>query len=332
MRILTLCLFLVGAIPFSHAAEKTVVWVDAYHPELEWSQGILEGIQSVIQASPEAKQLRLETFYLDTKNNPGDAYARQAARRAHAFITSKRPDLLITGDDATAKFLIAEYYANTKMPVVFCGINFDAAKYGFKGKDGAANVTGMVEVPPIDLALKTAAKYAKGTNYAYITYDDLSEVGNFDGIVNQFQIHVPADQVAYVSTMETWKQAYLRLQPRVDVVVMGSANFMQGWDWHEAHAFVLQHTQKDGGIPITYNHWTIDIALLAYSKRATEQGQWAAQAAIDILFHSKTPAEIPFGRNQEADLLLNNTLAKKLGIQFTQEDRNQGQVVTTPTH
>lgn len=333
MRSLILLIFALAAgIPSDHAAVRKVIWVDAYHPELEWSQGILKGIRSGFEERLTDGSLQLKTIYLDTKNKPGDAFAMQSAQRAHQIIQEEKPDLVIGGDDATAKFLIQKYYANTSLPIVFCGVNFNAAKYGFKGREGASNVTGIVEVPPVDLALKTASKYAPGNRYAYITYDDLSELGNFDGIINQFKINIPENRVAYVSTMEEWKTAYLKLQPQVDTLILGSANFMQGWDWHEAHAFILNNTSKEGGIPITYNHWTIDIALLAYSKRATEQGEWAARAAIEILFHGKQPHDIPFGRNREADLLLNETLARKLDIQFAEKDLEEGQLVTTPIH
>lgn len=312
------------------AEAKRIAWVDAYHPELEWSQEILKGILSVFDEKIESGKIDLEVIYLDTKNHPGEAYANEATRKAHQRISKIRPDLIISGDDATAKYLIQPYYAGKGTPIVFCGINFNARQYGFGIESGTSNVTGIVEVPPVDIALKAASRYKKGNRYGYITFDDLSEKGNFDGIVNQFNIHIPESRVAYVSTMHEWKRAYLNLGSQVDILIMGSANFMQGWDWKEANRFILENTTYGKAIPITYNHWTIDIALLAYSKRGTEQGAWAAEAAIEILFNGKSPSDIPVARNQQGDLLLNNQLADRLGIRFTKEDLNIGQLIESP--
>ena len=312
------------------AQAKKIVWVDAYHPELEWSQEILKGIQSVFAQRIQSGDIELKVIYLDTKNHPGDAFARQAASKANHSIHDYDPDLIIAGDDASAKYLIQPYYVAKPIPVVFCGINFNADQYEFGKTQKAPNVTGIIEVPPVDIAIKAARQYKKGNRYGYITFDDLSERGNFEGIVNQFNIHIPKANVAYVSSMKEWKSAYLKLRSQVDILIMGSSNFMQGWNWKEADQFILENTTSSQAIPITYNHWTIDIALLSYSKRGTEQGEWAAKAAIEILFEGKQPAEIPFGRNYQGDLLLNKRLADRLGIQFTASDLEHGQLIESP--
>ena len=61
--------------------------------------------------------------------------------------------------------------------------------------------------------------------------------------------------------------------------------------------------------------WMIPYCLLSYSKVPQEHGQWAANAALEIL-GGKSPEDIPVVTNYKAGINLNMHLARKLGIVF----------------
>ena len=58
--------------------------------------------------------------------------------------------------------------------------------------------------------------------------------------------------------------------------------------------------------------------MIGFTKVAEEQGEWAAQAALEILA-GKKPSDIPIASNQKAKIYLNMRLAKKLNITFPME-------------
>jgi hypothetical protein len=65
---------------------KKVVWVDSYHEGYPWSDGIEEGIQTMLNIvetedgsleSPD-NNLSLRIFRMDTKNNTSEEFKQQA--------------------------------------------------------------------------------------------------------------------------------------------------------------------------------------------------------------------------------------------------------------
>jgi hypothetical protein len=75
------------------------------------------------------------------------------------------------------------------LPVVFCGINWDATAYGFP----CSNITGMLEVSPANSLLEYLKKYAKGTTIGAIGPDNetyLKEIENSRGNCKSLQFAI----------------------------------------------------------------------------------------------------------------------------------------------
>jgi len=130
-------LVLSSVVPL-HAAGPTsyrVLVVMSYHESYSWSREIREGIDSVLAGSCE-----LHYVYLDTKNDySGGA---EKAKRFFDYYRSLRPDGVIAADDAAQSLFVVPYLKDkVKTPVMFCGINKDAAEYGYP----ASNVSGILE-------------------------------------------------------------------------------------------------------------------------------------------------------------------------------------------
>ena len=141
-------------VPCSGQEKKKVLYIDSYHAEYIWSRDITAGVRSVLNPR---KDIELKIFRMDTKRNMGEADKKNAAQKARELIESWRPDVVIASDDNASKYLIAPYYKNAKLPFVFCGLNWDAAIYGFP----ADNITGMVEVAMLEPTIDTLKRLCR---------------------------------------------------------------------------------------------------------------------------------------------------------------------------
>jgi len=140
------------------APKKKVLFVDSYHSEYIWSNDITTGIHSVLDSR---QDIELKIFRMDTKRHISEEYKKKVALQARELIESWQPDVLIASDDIASKYLIAPYYLNTTLPVVFCGLNWDGSVYGFP----ADNVTGMLEVALVEETLGALRTVCQGQTY-----------------------------------------------------------------------------------------------------------------------------------------------------------------------
>lgn len=287
------------------AGVKKILYVDSYHEEYMWSADITSGIQSVLKNRPD---IELKIFRMDTKRNQAEEYNKQAARTAKDLINSWKPDAVIVSDDNAAQYLIVPYLKDGPIPVVFCGLNWDASIYGLP----AANVTGMVEVALYQQTIDLLRKYARGGRIGYLASDTLSERKELDNIVSRFH---PELEVRFAKTFAELKQAFIDLQKVSDMVLIQECRSVQNFDHREMVTFVKGNTTVPTGAMQKY---LSDYALLTLAKSGEEQGKYAAQTALDILA-GRSPAQIPVVANKEASIYLNMFLATNLGIKFPVE-------------
>ena len=295
-----ICLVAMGSAVPVHAA-KRVLYVDSYHSGYEWSDGILEGIRSVLDNS----DIDLKIFHMDTKRNPDESYKKSAALRAKELIASFQPDVVIASDDNASKYLIMPYFKDAGLPFVFCGVNYNADEYGFP----YSNVTGMLEVPPA-LKLVYSLKYFKRiVTVGYLASDTLTE--RKDGSYTKRDVR--EDYIEnYVKTFDQWKMAFNQLQNRVDVLIVGNNAGIKGWDDAEAKRFALENTRIPTGCLLD---WMAPVAFLGATRSATEQGAYAATTALKIL-NGTSPSMIPIVGNTQANIIINMKIAKKLGLKI----------------
>lgn len=248
------------------------LFVSSYHAGYEWNDGIERGIESVLKGKCE-----LDKFYLDTKRNKSEVFGKQAALRAKAYIESSKPDILIAADDNASRYLILPYFKNVKMPVVFCGINYTVEPYGYP----YTNATGMIEISPV----KTLFKYVEGSIKqvrwgTYLASDVISQHKEFelnhDIYAKQGIVLTPV----FVKSMREWMEAYIKVQKTSDFLILGNNGGLEDWDKELVANFVA----KEGNIlSVTNYDWMIRYAMLAVSKVAEEQGEWAAKVVLAVL-------------------------------------------------
>ena len=152
--------------PANYAGKK-IVFIDSYHQGYEWSDGVEDGIHSVLDGTG----VDLKIVRLDTKRNPDMEFGKQAGAQAKAEIDAFKPDVVIASDDNAQKYVIVPYYKGTNQPVVFTAVNWDASAYGYP----ASNVTGMIEVELPGQVVEQLKSHAKGTRVGLISIDSETE-------------------------------------------------------------------------------------------------------------------------------------------------------------
>ncbi len=281
---------------------KKILFVSSYHEGYEWSDGIEKGLQDVLDGTG----VEIRFVRMDTKRNPEEDFAKAAGDSALAEIEAFQPDVVIACDDNAQKYLVVPYLKDTSLPVVFCGVNWDASIYGFP----TSNVTGMVEVELPARLIEHLKTYAQGGRVGYLTVDSeterkVAEIYNdlfFDGQMATY----------WVKTFDEFQAAFIQAQQEVDILFFGNNAGIDRWEDDEVIPFMTQNTTVPSG---AINSWLAPYVLITLAKSAEEQGEWSATAALQIL--AGTPAsEIAVAENKREELILNLDIAEKLGVVF----------------
>jgi ABC-type uncharacterized transport system substrate-binding protein len=305
---LALCALCVLAIAGQTSAKtyqgKKVLYIDSYHEGYNWSDGITKAIVSTLEDSG----VELKIIRMDTKRNKSEEFKKEAALKAKTVIEEFQPDVVIASDDNASKYLIAQYYKNSDLPFVFCGVNWDASVYGFPTK----NVTGMVEVAPVKELAEILRQFSRGDRVGFLgedTLTDRKEAGFYKKILG-LEI-----KDVYASTFAEWKKAFLELQDSVDILINYNYVSIEDWDHPAAAAFA----QENARIPIgAVLERQLNHSLLGYVNMPEEQGYWAAKTALKIL-DGTLPSAIPVARNKEGKIMINMKIAEKLGVELPYE-------------
>ncbi len=283
---------------------KKILFIDSYHEGYEWSDGILRGVQEGLKGSG----IDLKVVRMDTKRNGSQEFKKEAGNKVKKEIDDFKPDVVIAADDNASQFVIVPYLKDTDLPVVFCGVNWDASGYGFPCK----NVTGMVEVTEIDALGRLFKGISKGDRIGFIADDtetNRKEVENYKKVYN-------LDLVTYFAkTFDDFKKGYVEIQDKVDSVIFYGWAAIQGWNASEAADFVLSNTKIPSG---SFQEEVMPYVTIGYLKVPEEQGEWSAATALKILDGAK-PMDIPIDRNKKGKLMLNAKIAEKAGIQLPYE-------------
>ncbi len=284
---------------------KKVLFINSYHTGLAWSDGIHRGIVETLNKS--TFPIEFKSIEMDTKRNQTEVYKKQAALKAKKVIENFNPDIVITSDDNAAKYLIVPYFYDSSLPFVFCGVNGSASKYGFPSK----NVTGMIEVQLVPQLINTLKAYAKGTKVGYLKGESFSsrkEVIYFEEVLNQ------TIDKRFASSVKEWKEHFLDLQKRVDILLIGNGAAIKGWN--ESKQEVVDFVKNNTKIPAgSWDASASDLVVLTFANKAEEQGEWAAKTALTVL-EGEDISKISLVKNKKAKVYINVTLGKKLKMVF----------------
>jgi ABC-type uncharacterized transport system substrate-binding protein len=238
---------------------------------------------------------------MDTKRNADEVFKKDSGDKIKAAIEQFKPDVVIAADDNAQVYVIAKYFKDTNLPVVFCGVNWDASAYGFPCK----NVTGMLEVAPLPPLMEQLKKYAKGNRVGTIGPDNETNRKEAEYAEKNFGIKM---EKVFVKDVEEWKKGFVELQSKVDMVIIDSDGGLYKGKEAELKSFVEANTKVPTG---TMYDFMTPYAMIGFTKIAEEQGDWAATAALKIL-DGASPGSIAVAKNEKGMLFVNARIAKTL--------------------
>jgi len=291
---------------------RRVLLVHSYHPDYPWVDTITQGVQAVIQG----RNIDLRIFYMDTKRHTDEPWKVRAGEQAQAEVESFRPDVVLASDDDAQEYF-AKAYVGSSLPIVFCGVDADPAKYGYP----ARNVTGVIERPHFQESLALAQRLRPIQRIAVLSCHDSTSVVAM-GFMKQEQLDVEVVEWLLVDDFDEWQTAVARLNDTVDALVIRSYQAVKvpgGADNvspKQVAAWTIQHTT----IPtIAFHDFEIqDGLLVGVVKSGAEYGRKAMEFGLQIL-DGTPPATLPIVRAEIGIPTINRETARRLGISLTPE-------------
>ncbi len=314
--LLALSVFLIG---YTMAKPRLLI-LHSYADNYPWVQGVSEGIHRGI----DKKNYTIRWHYMDTKRHPSKDFKRRAGIQARRLIDKWDPDVIVAIDD-NAQALVGKYYINKpNISIVFSGVGAKPEKYGY---DKARNVTGILETIPfealrdsmVQIHLSQGSK--KPVRYYHLSDDSPSGQSNRDQILG-FDWK-PAQRVAsvMVHTFDEWKAHVQKANKQADFLL--STNYhtlLRTADGHQVVPAkeVIKWTEENVKV-LTINPWGFyvkDGGMLSIGVSPLEQGQTAANMAIDII-DNKTPAStIPIQSTKQFMVYFRGSILKKRNVKL----------------
>lgn len=281
-------------------APKKVLHIDSYHVGNEWNDRIVAALKETLTG----KGVELRVFHMDTKRRSSETDIQASAQEAQRIIGEYKPDVVTTNDDPAAQYVIQPYLHDVSIPVVFCGLNWDASAYGLPFR----NTTGMVEVSPIPQIVRLMQRYAHGSRIGFLSED--TQVKRKELAYHERLFGVTYDKTYFVKTYAAWKEAFLRAQKEVDMLMIFGVGAVPDWNLADAAHLAEEKSEIPSG---TDFEWLTSVSLIGVVKSPQEQGRWVGHATLRIL-EGVQPSDIPLSYNREGELFFNNRIARRLGI------------------
>lgn len=298
-----LCVLMTLLVPGGAQAQEAahkVLHIDSYHAGNEWN----DRIDAALQETLSTRNIELRIFHMDTKRRSSEEDIQASALAALKAIEEFKPDVVTTSDDPAAQYVIKPYLRDASIPVVFCGLNWDASIYGLPYR----NTTGMVEVSPIPQLLRLLRRHARGPRLGFLAED--TEVKHKELTYHERLFGITYDKTYFVTSLAAWKDAFLRAQKEVDMLMILGVGALPDWNLADATHFVEEKSEIPTG---TDFEWLTAVSLIGVVKSPQEQGRWVGQATLRIL-EGVQPSDIPVSHNRDGALFFNERIARRLGI------------------
>jgi len=343
--VLGLCLVSIGyGSPKKEPAKKRIVVVSSYHREYVWSQETNEGFCAAMlkfgyfddktQAGEYTKNDAVETskvivkkLWLDAKRKKSREEKVEMTVHITKAIKEFKPDLIFLGDDDAAQY-IGDQFLDTKIPIVFWGVNNTPVKYGLVDRPDRPghNVTGIFQpgyyVESLDLLKKIAPSLK---TFAVLTDDTTAGRSHYKAIeylAQQGVLPLALKETVITGDYEVFKSSALELQKTVDAFFIAqysslrdkSGNYVSAFEvaaWYIAN-IKIPETSEQG-------QFVRQGMLCGADDSGYNQGYEAVAVAHEILAKGANPATYPVRAPKRGVLIANRQRAAMLGITLTPE-------------
>ncbi|MTI85713.1 MAG: hypothetical protein FH756_17915 [Firmicutes bacterium] len=289
-----LCIFLVVV----SINKPRVLVLHSYATDFSWVTDINEGIERIMEKKPYS----IRYHYMDTKRHPDAEFKEKAGMTARKMVEGWKPNVIIAVDDNASEYVAKHFNNDPEVNIVFTGLNATPEKYDY---DKAANVTGMLERIPYDALKEVYMQVVTTEDKSILHISDSSETSLY---IHDELVSFPWEPLQLVDsiqcqTFDEWKRLLKENEEKADFLLV-------------THYHTLQRSQEDNSIvpPQEVMEWTmqnIDIpaigcwgfnvedgGMMAVGVSPYEQGEVAAEMAIDILENKKEPSKIPIASTE----------------------------------
>ncbi|GAB6190807.1 hybrid sensor histidine kinase/response regulator [Desulfocastanea catecholica] len=306
------CLFLMlPPLSLADKEKKTVLYLNSYHNGYHWSDGLLEGIRTVLNQGRYKVDLQIE--YMDAKKYNYDSISNNLYALYLDKFKEEHFDIVILSDNDALNFVNKHRHDLFKdIPVVFCGVN-DLGD----GDIAAGNITGIVEVYDFIGTLQVAQKLHPEKNRLVYLIDTSTT-----GIAIRHQAETLLEQHNLGLQVEFWSRLSLEeTQERVGALPDNTFLFIapyyqtingRFYTSEEVTAAIYSHSS----VPI-YTAWEFMVGYGTVGGRVlsgVEHGKTAGEMALQILGGTRAD-DIPIIREPgDGMYLFDYQVMDKLGI------------------
>lgn len=302
-KIIFILLLLISPLSLFSKELKTCVYVNSYHKGYIWSDVISKEIKNVLKDS-----CKVIEFQMDSKRNKDINFIKNKALQAKKLIDDTKPDVVIISDDNAAKFLVKPYFKDSKIPFIFCGINWTVKEYGFPYK----NVTGMIEINPIKPLFKLALSISNGNRGLFLGDETLTDKKDLVFLKKYAKKNNIILDDFLAKDIKSWKKTYKQAQEKYDFILLGHYSTIKGWNHKDIKEFVFKNSKK---IVLCRYDWMMPFSMIGLIAKPQEHGIWAGNAAKAIL--EGFPIEyINITTNKSWNYFLNLKLLNTTGIKI----------------
>lgn len=321
------------------AAKRRILIVSSYHREYLWSQDTAAGVTAGLleagwlddpgQAAQFATADRVEStravlmkLWMDTKRADARAQIAGAVARVVAAIDAFAPDILLLGDDNATHYVGANYL-DTRLPVVFWGVNGDPTKYDLIDslERPGRNVTGVYQAGYLKEGVQWLRRLLPDVERLAVLSDDSptsrAKAKELERLVRDGELPVRLIGLVVTNSYEAWKAGALELADKVDAFFVLNHNTLKHADGRpvdqlEAGAWYLTHVRKpDIGHE---RQFVVEGVLCAVDDSGFKQGYEAVRIARRILEGGEHPSTIAVYAPERGDFVVNRERARMLGL------------------
>lgn len=305
LSLISLILFLIPSLVLSDPYKILIVM--SYEEDNFWVEEMREGIKQILGDN------ELTFFHMDTKRNIDGG--EEKSKEAYDLYLKLQPDGVITADDNAQSMFVLPYLKDkVDTPIVFCGVNTEATKYGFP----TSHITGILEKVHIKETLAFLKQLDSSIKtFAFITKDGPSgrsikrqlESEQDDFIITPHSYHLAANT-------QQLKEISEKLIGKVDAIFIDALEGIEDENGvgvtHPIAIGIIKSKFKNPIVGANAYHVEHG-ALAAVVKTGQEQGKTAAEMLLKIL--EGTPvSEIPVATNYKGQRLLNVKELNRLEI------------------
>ena len=337
--VLTLFALLIGSMAHANVVKTRIVVVSSYHKAYLWSQSTQRGLTQAmldyayLDNADQAKEFT-ETDYvesskvivlkewMDTKRRYGPADIAKATDRIMGRIEEFQPDLVLLGDDNAANY-IGNQLLDSKIPVVFWGINGLPLKYGLVDSMDAPghNVTGVWQAGYHKESVELLHQLVPSAKtFAILSCDSVStrpKVKQIRALARSGKLPLELVDVVETNSFSEFKQRTLELAERVDAFFVLNHDTMKDDDNNHVDMLTVGRWYLENVHKPEASHedqFVREGMLLTANDSGYNQSYEAFEMAYDILEQGLNPGRMRTITPQRGPFMVNRRRAQVLGI------------------